>query len=159
MKDKEEIIKNEDIEALFLLEDNEDFSIILWEILTSRYNKNTTSLNDVEMNLFLCINLENAGQADSILTFLQEWFPNKHKEIVNALNEIGAVKSSDIIKKAIKLLPKNGSWFFDSADEKSIQIMEQLDKEFSDYPDGLMADLYRRYAVKYKTQMLKNKKQ
>ena len=112
---RDKIVKEEDIEKLFSLNDNSDFSIALYEILVKRNKKKTNSLNEIELNLFLCMNLENAGQADSILTFLQEWFPKHNEKTIKSLNEIGATKSSEIIKKAIELLPENGSWFFDSS--------------------------------------------
>ena len=143
---RDKIIEKEDIEGLFSLNDNSDFSIALYEILVKRNEKETNSLNEIEHNLYLCMSLENAGQADSILTFLQEWFPNQNETTIKSLNEIGATKSSEIIKKAIELLPKNGSWFFDSSNEESEKLMSKLDTDFSNYPDGSMRDLYRKYA-------------
>jgi hypothetical protein len=143
---RDKIVKEEDIEKLFSLNDNSDFSIALYEILVKRNKKKTNSLNEIELNLFLCMNLENAGQADSILTFLQEWFPKQNEKTIKSLNEIGATKSSEIIKKAIELLPENGSWFFDSSDEESEKLMSKLDSDFSNYPDGSMKNLYRKYA-------------
>lgn len=143
---RDKIVKEQDINALFSLQDNADFSIALHEILMSRFDQNRGSLKQPELNLFLCMHLENASQADSILSFLQEWFPKYNHEVVMALKEIGAIKSAEIIKQAIELLPVNGSWFFDSADEGSQTLMSKLDREFSNYPDGLVRDLYRKYA-------------
>ncbi|MGJ8734880.1 MAG: hypothetical protein ACSHW4_17110 [Cellulophaga sp.] len=76
---RDKIVQQEDLESLFLLTDNSDFSIALHEILVNRYDKKPNSLNSIQLNLFLCMHLENAGQADSILAFLQEWFP-EHRE-------------------------------------------------------------------------------
>jgi hypothetical protein len=150
---RDKIVKEEDIEKLFSLNDNSDFSIALYEILVKRNKKKTNSLNEIELNLFLCMNLENAGQADSILTFLQEWFPKQNEKTIKSLNEIGATKSSEIIKKAIELLPENGSWFFDSSDEESEKLMSKLDSDFSNYPDGFMKDLYRKYAERNRSRI------
>ena len=150
---RDKIVKNEDIESLFSLKDNSDFSIALYEILEKRNEKEPNSLNEIELNLFLCMNLENAGQADSILTFLQEWFPEQNEQIIISLNEIGAIKSSEIIKKAVELLPENGSWFFESSTENSEKLMSKLDCDFSSYPDGSIRDLYRKYAEKYKSEI------
>ncbi|MCD8451438.1 DMP19 family protein [Tenacibaculum dicentrarchi] len=147
------IIENEDIESLFSLKDNSDFSIALFEILQKRNEKEPNSLNEIELNLFLCMNLENAGQADSILSFLQEWFPEQNEKVIKSLNEIGASKSSEIIKKAIELLPENGTWFFESSNEESERIMSELDSEFSNYPDGPMRNLYRKYAEKNRNEL------
>jgi hypothetical protein len=150
---RDKIVKNEDIESLFSLKDNSDFSIALFEILQKRNEKEPNSLNEIELNLFLCMNLENAGQADSILTFLQEWFPEQNEKVIKSLNEIGATKSSEIIKKAVQLLPENGSWFFESSNEESEKIMSELDSEFSNYPDGSMRNLYRKYAEKHRNEL------
>lgn len=146
---RDKIVEKEDIESLFSLNDNSDFSIALYEILVNRNEKKPNSLNETELNLFLCMHLENAGQADSILTFLQEWFPEQKEKVIKSLNEIGATKSSEIIKKAIELLPKNDSWFFESSNEESERIMSELDSDFSNYPDGPMKNLYRKYAEKH----------
>ncbi|KEZ94452.1 DMP19 family protein [Nonlabens ulvanivorans] len=150
---RDKIVENEDIESLFSLKDNSDFSIALFEILQKRNEKKPNSLNEIELNLFLCMNLENAGQADSILTFLQEWFPEQNEKVIKSLNEIGATKSSEIIKKAVELLPENGSWFFESSNEESEKIMSELDSEFSNYPDGSMRNLYRKYAEKHRNEL------
>ena len=87
-----------------------------------------------------------SSKSNLILTFLQEWFPKQNEKTIKSLNEIGATKSSEIIKKAIELLPENGSWFFDSSDEESEKLMSKLDSDFSNYPDGSMKNLYRKYA-------------
>jgi len=150
---RDKIVENEDIESLFSLKDNSDFSIALFEILQKRNEKKPNSLNEIELNLFLCMNLENAGQADSILTFLQGWFPEQNEKVIKSLNEIGATKSSEIIKKAVELLPENGSWFFKSSNEESEKIMSELDSEFSNYPDGSMRNLYRKYAEKHRNEL------
>ncbi|WP_233885959.1 DMP19 family protein [Tenacibaculum piscium] len=150
---RDKIVENEDIESLFSLKDNSDFSIALFEILQKRNEKEPNSLNEIELNLFLCMNLENAGQADSILSFLQEWFPEQNEKVIKSLNEIGASKSSEIIKKTIELLPENGTWFFESSNEESERIMSELDSEFSNYPDGPMRNLYRKYAEKNRNEL------
>jgi hypothetical protein len=150
---RDKIVEKEDIESLFSLNDNSEFSIALYEILVKRNGKKPNSLNEIELNLFLCMHLENAGQADSILTFLQEWFPEQNEKVIKALNEIGATKSSEIIKKAVEFLPENGSWFFESSNEKSERIMSELDSEFSNYPDGPMRNLYRKYAKKNRNEL------
>ncbi|MGO4919813.1 DMP19 family protein, partial [Maribacter spongiicola] len=135
--------------------DNGDFSIALHEILVNRYDKNPNDLNQVQLNLFLCMHMENAGQADSILTFLQEWFPQYNEQIIISLREIGAFKSSSIIKQAVELLPKDGSWFFKSSNESSEKVMMELDRNFSSYPDGPMSILYYKYANKHRNEVVK----
>ena len=143
---RDKIVNDEDIESLILLKDNSDFSIALHQILVNRYDKNSDSLNQIQLNLFLSMHLENASQADSILSFLQEWFPEYQEQVIKSLIEINAIKSAEIIKQAVKLLPNNGSWFYENSDENSKRLMMKLDSEFSKYPDGLMTSLYRKYA-------------
>lgn len=140
------IVEEQNIEELFNLEDNSDFSIALHEILANRYERDSNSLNEIQLNLFLCTHIENAGQADSILSFLQEWFPQYSTKVINSLNAIGAKKSAEIIRQAVDILPKDGSWFFETADESKQELMSKLDRDFSNYPDGKMTDLYREYA-------------
>lgn len=146
MNEIDKIVKENDFEGLFRLKDNDDFNVALLFLLSNKCNYNPDELNSVQKNLFLSMQIENAGQADSILTFLQEEFPKFKHDVLVALNEIGAFKSAEIIKKAIELLPADDSWFFDSSNEESEKIMAKLDSEFSDYPDGNMCDLYREYA-------------
>ncbi|WP_233268395.1 hypothetical protein [Cellulophaga sp. L1A9] len=153
IRKRDKIVRDEDIESLFLLDDNSDFSIALYEILVNRHEKNPNSLNSVQLNLFLCMHLENAGQADSILTFLQEWFPKQKRQVIKSLGEIGAPKSAEIIEQAIALLPENDSWFFESSDENSERLMTEFDSEFSSYPDGPKKDLYREYAQKNRNEL------
>ncbi|BDC99112.1 DMP19 family protein [Persicobacter psychrovividus] len=141
-----EIVAKQDIGSLFNLHDNVDFSIALYEILVNRYDNDPESLNTEELNLLLCMHIENAGQADSILSFLQEWFPQYKERVIKALKEIGAVNSSKIVNRVNALLPKDESWFYDSSDQDSEILMSRLDNEFSDYPDGSMRELYRSYA-------------
>jgi hypothetical protein len=108
LRKREEIVANEDISSLFNLNDNSDFSIALDEILVNRYDKDSNSLNSEEVDLFLSMHIENAGQADSILSFSQEWFPQFKDRVIEALTEIGATKSSEIIKQVNALLLKDG---------------------------------------------------
>ena len=150
---RDKIVKEQDIDALFRLDDTSDFAIALHEILIHRYENNSNTLPPIQLNLFLCMHLENAGQADHILSFLQEWFPQHAVDVVGALNEIGAVKSAQLIKQAVELLPKDGSWFFTSADENSRTLMAKIDHEFSSYPDGMLRDFYRRYAENNRSDM------
>ena len=157
LKLRDKIVADNDIESLFKLQENSDFSIALHEILITQYEKAPESLTSVELNLFLCMHLENAGQSDSILSFLQEWFPQYSSEVITALSEIDATKSSELIKEAVKLLPEDGGWFFNSADEEKQILMSKIDRDFSNYPDGFLRDLYRIYAERNKNEILNHK--
>tara|TARA_R110000744_G_C19233761_1_gene548457 strand:- start:646 stop:945 length:300 start_codon:yes stop_codon:yes gene_type:complete len=99
------------------------------------------------------MHLENAGQSETILTFLEEWFPDQREQVIISLTEIGAVKSAESIKLAVTLLPKDGSSFFDNPTENSDRFMMTLNSLFINYPDGPMPDLYRKYAEKHRDEI------
>lgn len=139
---------------LFSLEDNADFSISLYQKLEEKSNYNLNLLNTTERKIFLCMLLENFSQADGILAFLQENYPQYTNEVIEALQEIGATKSAEIITQAVALLPEDRTWFFDSSNEHSEKLMKKLDAEFTDYPDGFMRDLYRKYAEIHKKDLI-----
>ena len=151
----DKIVIEKNMTKLFALKNNGAFSIALHQILANKYESDNSSLNKEQLNLLMCMNLENAGQSDSILSFLQEWHPHYVDRIVKSLKEIGAFKSSEIIADAIKLLPEDGSWFFDKSSEEDELLMENLDREFSDYPDGFMRNLYKTYSTIHKTKIIK----
>ena len=69
------IVKDRDFDSLFRLENNSAFSVALQKILSLLHQNNPNSLNNHQRNLFICMQLENAGQAGHILTFFQEWHP------------------------------------------------------------------------------------
>lgn len=140
------IVQNRDVDKLYSLNDHAAFSVGLHQILDSVHDKTPNQLNQYQLHLFLSMHLENSGQSCGILSCLQKWFPQHLDKFVNALREIGAPKSADAIEKAIELLPKDGSWFYDSADDEAEKLLSKLDSEFSNYPDGSMPELYRKYA-------------
>jgi hypothetical protein len=146
----DQIVENRNLVALYDLKDNSEFSTTLHQMLVNKYDENKNSLNQNQMTLFLCMHLENSGQSSSTLSFFQEWFPEHTNKVVSALKDIGAFNSSIIIEKAIKLLPEDGSWFCDVADENTQNQFDELDKQFSNYPDNSMPNLYRKFAEKWK---------
>lgn len=149
-----EIARTKDFKALFALEDNEDFSIALCDILSDRWAHCRDALTQEQRNLFLCMQLENFSQADGILGFLQEEFVGYEQEVVKALYAIGAKRSAEIIEEAIKLLPEDGEWFFKVASDEEEARMSKLESELSNYPDGRASALYRQYAEKCKDKII-----
>lgn len=150
----DQIVKEEDTSALFELEANDVFSIALHQLLINKHQINPNTLTEPELNLFICMHLENAGQADSILSFLQEWHPEYAPLVTKGLKDIGAIKSSEIIKKALTLIPEDGTWFYENATEEEEELMDKFDGEFSDYPDGFLCNLFRSYAERNKERIL-----
>ena len=151
-----QIIKDQDIEELFKCSDSGDFTIALFEILSNQFDGDPTKMNLVQQNLFLSIWLENYGQSDTIYTFLEEEYPSYSNEVINGLREIGALKSSEIIKQSVNLLHEKGSFFSENLDENSCNLLTKYNDEFSSYPDGRLDCLYRKYAEVNKIELIKN---
>lgn len=151
----DEIGQSKNYDSLYKLKNNAAFSIALHQILNNLYDENPILLNQHQLYLFLSMHIENSGQSSSILSCLQEWYPQYLDKFVLALKDINAPKCAKLIEKAIKLLPEDGSWFYKTADEKTRQLLQDYDKQFSDYPDGNMPLLYRTYAEKYKKEIVR----
>ena len=67
------------------------------DVISEQKNLNEiVSEEDIE-SLFLL----NAGQSETILTFLEEWFPDQREQVIISLTEIGEVKSAESIKLAV----------------------------------------------------------
>lgn len=134
-----------DIDQLLTIEPSYKFATTLYEILDEKYDEDSGSLNKAQLYIFLCMQIENAGQAGHILNFLQSWYPQYKDMVIEALLDLGAIRSSRLVSQAVQMLPKDDSWFFEKADEMMIAEMNKLDKQFSDYPNGPMRDLYINY--------------
>ena len=143
--------KHRKLKKILQIENGFDFSYALMQYLEKQCSKKNdpTNLNEYQKTLYLCIWLEDFSISDGILTFINDVYCNYHDEIVLALHSIGAVKSSNIIKEAINLLPVDGEWFLKTANQELKEKMRKLDQEFCSYPDGELWSLYRKYTVKY----------
>jgi len=93
------LVETQNIDEVFSLKENSDFSTTLHQIFVIKYDKKPKSLNEPQLNLLLCMHLENAGQSSSILSCLQEWFPEHLDKFVSALSEINAPKCAYAIDK------------------------------------------------------------
>lgn len=141
------IIKNRDVSGYFALDDStkEDFLITLMYDFLSE--KDLLDMNNVQKTLFLAMKLEDTCQADSLpsLSDEEDIFLSL-SDIVTACEELGAIKTAHCVKEFISILPDNEipewDWFFD---KERREIIERIDGEISDYPDGLMKDLYIKY--------------
>lgn len=148
------IAKSKNMNALFELNDDNDFSIILCEILLDKWQDNLDNLSDIEKTLFLCMQLENCSQSDDILSYLQGDFSEYKNETIQALREINAIKSAEIIEQAVKILPETGEWFFKVANANEEEKMDKLNSEFSSYPDGRLCNLIRKYADAHRVELI-----
>ncbi len=162
MSEKEEqmqnIIKNQDWNALFAMDENDDFSWtleqILWSFVTNRADGNLdlSNLNHTQKVLFLVLELENATQADALPNFFEEGFAFYGREAVQALEEIGASQCAVALNAVVDTLPygiypKGDKEFWDSImSGKNSDIWDKADSVFVDYTDGRFSDLCHTYA-------------
>ena len=143
--------KHRKLKKILQIECDSAFSYALMQYLEKKCSKKNdpTNLNKYQKTLYLCIWLENFSISDGILTFINDVYSDYHDEIVLALHSIGAVRSSNVIKAAINLLPADGEWFLKTANNEIKEEMKKLDDEFCSYPDGKLSLLYRNYVIKY----------
>ncbi len=144
------IILKEDIEKLLTLSDNEKkelLFVLLWEYLPW---KSLEEMNEVQKTLYLASKLEDICQIDmlSSLSAEKEFFLAL-PEIKKAYENLGAFKSAALLDEFISLIPAKTvpewEWFFEG--ERG-DIIERIDGELCDYPDGLMINFYIAYLSK-----------
>ena len=155
---KQSIIKNRDWDALFAMDENEDFSLtlegILWPLVTNREDGNLdlSNLNHTQKVLFLVQQLESATQADALPNFFEEGFALYGREAVQALEEIGAIQCATVLRAVVDTLPngiypKGDNDFWESImTGKNSEIWDKADSVLTDYTDGWFPDLCRTYA-------------
>ena len=144
-------VKKIKLNTILLIKNDNDFRLALSQYLEKQCKKqyDPSNLNEFQKTLFLCIWLENFSISEGILTFINDIYSDYNEDVVIALNSIGAIKSSKIIKEAISLLPDDGEWFLKIANSDEKEKMRNLDKTFSSYPDGKLSLLYREYVKKH----------
>ena len=147
------IIQNRDWGALFQLEDTGDFALCLDSLIwTLAGPDNAPPQVHTHRVLFLCIQVEDCVQCDSLLNFFDEGFAAYGREAEKALEEIGAPRSAAALRQVLSALPEGGYPAGDWDACKALyggafgQILEQADSTLVDYPDGPMRDLYYAYA-------------
>ena len=146
--------------SLFEIENAGDFRLELSAVLKiydreDCDEKFIAGLNHPQRVLALCMMLEDCGQTGMIFNFFEE-FPSYVQESINALKEIGALKSAELIKQAWELQPKgcDGNEWRDGTSEKLWEKLEKIDRKFAGYPDGHLDPLYKQYAEKHKKVLL-----
>ena len=147
------IMKNRDWEALFRLEDSGDFALclssLIWTLAGPDHTPPQVRSHRV---LFLCIQVEDCVQCDSLLNFFDEGFAPYGPEAVEALEEIGAPKSAAALREVLSALPAGGYPIGDRQACETLysgpfgRALEQADSILVDYPVGPMRDLYYAYA-------------
>lgn len=150
----EKIIQTKDAAQLRAL-DEMDLRRCLWRLDEYYYDMPFDALNHEQRVLYLCIALEDACQADTILNLEENGLMLRMPEVYDALMEIGALETASLVQAFINLLPENTfrdsklpewDWFFE--DEERAEEIDNIDGEIADYPDGNMMYLYHRYVAK-----------
>ena len=155
---KQNIIKNRDWDALFAMDENDDFSWtleeILWSLVTNSEDGNLdiSNLNHTQRVLFLVLQLESATQGDALPNFFEEGFAVYGREAVQALEEVGASQCAIALNTVIDTLPngiypKGDNEFWDSImTGNNSEIWDKANNVLVDYTDGWFPDLCRTYA-------------
>ena len=155
---KQSIIKNRDWNALFAMDENDDFSWtleqILWSFVTNGVDGNLdiSNLNHTQKVLFLVLELESATQADALPNFFEEGFAVYGREAVKALEEVGASQCAVALNAVVDTLPngiypKGDKEFWVSImSGKNSDIWDKADSVLADYTDRWFPDLCRTYA-------------
>lgn len=155
------IIKNRDWNALFALDENDDFSWtleqMLWSFVTNRVDGHfdITNLNHTQKVLFLVLELESATQADALPNFFED-FAIYGREAVQALEEVGASQYAAALNAVVDTLPngiypKGDKEFWDSImSGKNSDIWDKAESALVNYTDGWIPDLCRSYAEKHR---------
>lgn len=158
---KQNIIKNRDWNALFAMDENDDFSWtleqILWSFVTNGADGNfdISNLNYTQKVIFLVQQLENATQADALPNFFED-FAIYGREAVQALEEVGASQCAAALKAVVDTLPngiypKGDKEFWDSIiSGKNSDIWSRADSVLANYADGWFPNLFRTYAENHR---------
>lgn len=141
------IILNEDVEKLLALSDDEKEEFLL--VLIDKYLpwKSLVEMNEVQKTLYLASKLEDICQVDALPSLSEEKeFFLALPDIKIAYENLGAFKSAALLNEFIALIPvgivPEWGWFFE---EKRGNIIDKIDGELCDYPDGPMYKIYIAY--------------
>lgn len=144
------IILNEDVERLLALSDNEKEEFLLVVICKYLSWKPLEEMNEVQKTLYLVSKLEDICQVDALPSLSQEKeYFLALPEIKMAYEKLGAFKSAALLDEFITLIPDGivpeWDWFFE---DERVDIIDRIDGELCDYPDGRMCDFYIAYISK-----------
>ena len=147
------IIQDRDWEELFQLEDSGDFAMCLGSLIwTLAGPDNTPPEGHTQRVLFLCIQVEDCTQCDSLWNFFDDGFAPYAQETVEALRELGAPKSAAALEQVLAALPEDGYPVENTPACQALsegefgKRLEEADHILCNYPDGPMHGLYFTYA-------------
>ena len=144
------IILKEDIEKLLALNNDEKEEFLLVLIYNYLPWKSLGEMNEVQKTIYLASKLEDICQIDALPSLSKEKeFFLVLPEIKAAYENLGAFKSAALLDEFIALIPPGivpeWDWFFD---DERVDIIERIDGELCDYPDGRMGYFYVAYLSK-----------
>lgn len=146
------IIRERDAATLCALNEDDLWDVLMCLWCDHFHDMPLAELNEVQLRYFLCMELENTCQADSILNLTDEddiffSLPRMYQSLL----EIGAPQTAQALKEFMELMPDGTfdsrvmpewKWFF--ADPEREKEIAQIESIIADYPDGPMIDLYYR---------------
>ncbi len=146
------IIKNHNTKRLCELDRDSFDDFLITVVYDYLHEMNPEKLNDVQRLILACTIVEDACQADTILTPTEN---EAHFFLLPTAKEgfhtIGAEKTAEALGEFIALMPEGtfenkvipkDEWFFEEARNKEIM---RIDSFIGNYPDDLLYDLYYKY--------------
>lgn len=139
-----DIIECQDVNGLLSLNDGEKEDFLFAVIYDYLAAMPLAEMNETQKTLFLASRLEDACQADSLLSLSEdEKVFLALPEMKCALEKIGSVKTARLLDEFISLVPESfvpeWEWFFE---EERKDIIQKIDSGICNYPDGAMRDRY-----------------
>lgn len=147
-----EIIQKQNFSEIlnFEIDEFEDF---IMKLMYNYFSKmKYQDLNQQQKIIYLCMKLEDACQADSILSLYENDMMLLLPEMYDSFIDIGANKTAKLIKDFIDILPQDTftlsklpEWDYFFEKEETKNKIGDIDKQISDYPDGLLINLYYKF--------------
>lgn len=153
-QDVKRIVETGDAAAFRTLNE-EDMESCLIELLYRHfYWMDFQQMNSVQKTIFLCMVLEDHCQADGLLSLTDDenlffLLP----QMKSALLAIEAPATAAALQEFIDFLPEGTfanrcmpewEWFIEP---ENSPVFEEIDSRISEYPDGLMRGLYRKFLL------------
>lgn len=134
-----------DISVIWAMKDKNDLIIALHEYLSDKcsYGDKLEKLTDQEKTTYLCQELEAAVNNGGFSQFFFNSSGNFAMDTLYSLKSIGAMKTYELLNRAISLfpdhiIPKDKAERENLLDEIDEEILNELDSAFYNYEDNLL---------------------
>lgn len=131
----EQIYRERDIEGLFQLENDGDFTFCLNPILWKDYcavEGDIERMSRAGRTVFLCLLLDERIEDDGISSYFEEssgyYFGKYTQRTAAALREIGAVKAAGLLEQASRYVPREMLTCESPSREQVDQVWQHLDE-------------------------------